>query len=366
MGGTSRTPLAVRTGAQAVVAALLGSAALTAARAASGTAASSWGEQALLAWVCALIAGAAALGCAYLALVWTLATVVMAWGPRGAIGGASLRALRLLAPALARRTAATALIASTLASVPLAAAHADDGSSRSAPRSATAAARLLHTEAGTDIPVTGAGRAEAARMSARASFGSLAAAPGPRAEQPADPSGADFAAADPPVADPPAADGADASEPPPLGWGESPADPTPPTTGTTAPAAESAAPEVEGTAPAVEGTSSAMESASPVPESTSPAADSASPTPESAGPQPLVVVEVRQGDTLWSITDDLLGPGPDDPAAIASAWPTLWEANASVIGSDPNALTPDQQLVVPTPLAPRPSPAAPLPSQEES
>lgn len=345
MGGTSRTPLAVRTGAQAVVAALLGSAALTAARAASGTAASSWGEQALLAWVCALIAGAAALGCAYLALVWTLATVVMAWGPRGAIGGASLRALRLLAPALARRTAATALIASTLASVPLAAAQADDGSSRSAPRSATAAARLLHTEAGTDIPVTGAGRAEAARMSARASFGSLAAAPGPRAERPADPSGVDFAAADPPVADPPAADGADASELPPLGWGESPEDPTPPTAETAAPAVETAAPATE---------------------SASPAADSASPTPGSAGPQPLVVVEVRQGDTLWSITDDLLGPGPDDPAAIASAWPTLWEANASVIGSDPNALDPGQQLVVPTPLAPRPSPAAPLPSQEES
>lgn len=364
MGGTSRTPLAVRTGAQAVVAALLGSAALTAARAASGTAASSWGEQALLAWVCALIAGAAALGCAYLALVWTLATVVMAWGPRGAIGGASLRALRLLAPALARRTAATALIASTLASVPLAAAQADDGSSRSAPRSATA--RLLHTEAGTDIPVTGAGRAEAARMSARASFGSLAAAPGPRAERPADPSGADFAAADPPAADPPAADGADASEPPPLGWGESPADSTPPTTGTTAPAADSASPVVEGTAPAVEGTSSAMESASPVPESASPAVDSASPTPGSAGPQPLVVVEVRQGDTLWSIADDLLGPGPDAPAAIASAWPALWEANASVIGSDPDALTPGQQLVVPAPLAHQPSPAAPLPSQEES
>ena len=64
---------------------------------------------------------------------------------------------------------------------------------------------------------------------------------------------------------------------------------------------------------------------------------------------PFMVV-VRHGDSLWSITDDLLGPGPSDPSEIAATWPLLHEANRDVIGPNPDLLVPGQQLAVPSAL----------------
>src|SRR5699024_8861078 len=58
-------------------------------------------------------------------------------------------------------------------------------------------------------------------------------------------------------------------------------------------------------------------------------------------------VEVRPGDSLWSITDELLGPGLDDPDAISSLWPVLHDVNGDVIGTDPDHIEPGQVLIVP-------------------
>lgn len=70
---------------------------------------------------------------------------------------------------------------------------------------------------------------------------------------------------------------------------------------------------------------------------------------DSAPAMPLTVV-VHQGDSLWSITDDLLGPGPSDASEIAVTWPLLHEANRDLIGPDPDLLIPGQQLSVPSAL----------------
>src|SRR5699024_12397978 len=71
-----------------------------------------------------------------------------------------------------------------------------------------------------------------------------------------------------------------------------------------------------------------------------------------SGPAPASTrtVVVHPGDSLWSISDDLLGPGASDPAQIAAAWPLLHDTNRDVIGDDPDQLRPGQQLTVPTDL----------------
>lgn len=360
-----RSLLAARLCAQATGAALLGSAAAAAGRTSAATATSGWGEQALLSWVCALLACAAAVACARLALVWTLAATVLALGPHGTIGGASMRLLRVLSPALARRTAAAAVIASALASVPLAAAQADDGHRLTAPRSDRTISRHADaasldrthldrthldrthldltpvdaTSAGTDASANGTGRAERTRAGVQAVLGSRGTEPSSPTERPAVPP------SDEPPSDADSGTGPSvAPEPPPLGWGE--------TAGTPSSVAAPSASPPETPTGAGGGTAH--------PDSPS---DSAAPESSSDAP---AVIEVGPGDTLWSISDDLLGPGPDSPARIASAWPALWEANISVIGTDPDSLTPGQVLVVPPSLTHQPSAAAPRPSQEES
>lgn len=65
---------------------------------------------------------------------------------------------------------------------------------------------------------------------------------------------------------------------------------------------------------------------------------------------PARIVVVHRGDSLWSISDDLLGPGPSDPAEIAAAWPLLHDSNRDVIGDDPDLLRPGQQLTIPAEL----------------
>lgn len=59
---------------------------------------------------------------------------------------------------------------------------------------------------------------------------------------------------------------------------------------------------------------------------------------------------VRPGESLWSITADLLHT--TDRGAIASAWPTLWAANRVVVGRDPGLIRPGTVLQVPEALLP--------------
>ncbi|HEX7352845.1 LysM domain-containing protein [Brachybacterium sp.] len=67
-------------------------------------------------------------------------------------------------------------------------------------------------------------------------------------------------------------------------------------------------------------------------------------------------VVVLPGDSLWSISDDLLGPGTSDAAEIAEAWPLLHHANRDLIGQDPDQLRPGQELTVPASLIPQDTP----------
>ncbi|RJU02931.1 LysM domain-containing protein [Arthrobacter frigidicola] len=59
-------------------------------------------------------------------------------------------------------------------------------------------------------------------------------------------------------------------------------------------------------------------------------------------------VVVRSGDSLWSIAAARLGPLASD-AEIAASWPRWYARNASLIGPDPDLLTPGQTLAAPDP-----------------
>lgn len=82
--------------------------------------------------------------------------------------------------------------------------------------------------------------------------------------------------------------------------------------------------------------------------------DSQSP-PESAAPDRDATRAhvVAAGDSLWSITADTLAQGLQDgepsgeAAAIAEAWPELYDANRDVVGSDPSLIRPGQELTIP-------------------
>lgn len=99
--------------------------------------------------------------------------------------------------------------------------------------------------------------------------------------------------------------------------------------------------------------------ASPGPEATvQPEAWAPRTEPPSAGPlarpglrttaHPPSAVEVRPGDSLWSIVARHLGPDAD-AQDVADTWPKWFEANRGVIGEDPNVLRPGQLLVPPNP-----------------
>lgn len=60
------------------------------------------------------------------------------------------------------------------------------------------------------------------------------------------------------------------------------------------------------------------------------------------------IVIVRPGDSLWLIAATELGPGADD-ASIDATWRQWYQANRSVIGSDPDLIEPGQQLHAPHP-----------------
>ncbi|WP_329484730.1 LysM peptidoglycan-binding domain-containing protein [Kribbella sp. NBC_01484] len=57
-------------------------------------------------------------------------------------------------------------------------------------------------------------------------------------------------------------------------------------------------------------------------------------------------VDVRAGDSLWSIAARELGPNAS-AEAIAARWPEWYAANRQVIGSDPDLILPGQVLRIP-------------------
>ncbi|MEN0130683.1 MAG: LysM domain-containing protein, partial [Brevundimonas sp.] len=57
-------------------------------------------------------------------------------------------------------------------------------------------------------------------------------------------------------------------------------------------------------------------------------------------------VVVQRGDSLWSIAAAHL-PADATASDVAAAWPTWYQANADVIGVDPDEIRPGQRLVVP-------------------
>lgn len=64
-----------------------------------------------------------------------------------------------------------------------------------------------------------------------------------------------------------------------------------------------------------------------------------------AAPTPEAVVVVA-GDSLWAIAARHLPPGATD-AEIAASWPRWYDANAAVIGADPDLIQPGQVLTAP-------------------
>lgn len=56
-------------------------------------------------------------------------------------------------------------------------------------------------------------------------------------------------------------------------------------------------------------------------------------------PKTETTYTVKSGDTLWRIAKKYLGDG--------SRWPQLYEANRSVVGSNPNLIYPGQVLTIP-------------------
>lgn len=73
------------------------------------------------------------------------------------------------------------------------------------------------------------------------------------------------------------------------------------------------------------------------------------PTPQTTAPTSRIAegtVTVRSGESLWSITQDLLGPEASHED-ISAAWPTLWAANDETI-HDPDVLQPGTILNVPS------------------
>ncbi|MFP5358944.1 MAG: LysM peptidoglycan-binding domain-containing protein [Actinomycetes bacterium] len=66
-------------------------------------------------------------------------------------------------------------------------------------------------------------------------------------------------------------------------------------------------------------------------------------------PAPPPVRVVVAGESLWSITESVLGEGARE-AEIAAAWPALYDANRAVIGDDPSLIHPGQRLELPSAL----------------
>lgn len=307
---------AVRTGLTAVLAAAGTLAMAAAARTLVEPALTGSGEQALLNGVLLVLAAAGALLCLYLTIVWALATLVLVAGPATALGRTLLGALRLIAPQLARRiTVAAALGTAATAMVLGPASAADQGTGF--------------------LDLSGVGAGTAQELTA------------PVDPAPSDGGGETGSAAS-----------TEEGELPPLGWESAPSSQEPGTTEGEAPV-QHESPEGDDTSDAAPETSDApADPTAPAEDASDPADDTdatdatdATDSPRAAdATTPPRTIVVGAGDSLWTLTDEALGPGADSPQDIASSWPRLYEANRHEIGSDPDQLTPGQVLTVPSAL----------------
>lgn len=96
-------------------------------------------------------------------------------------------------------------------------------------------------------------------------------------------------------------------------------------------------------------TGPAMLAGLPLPEraSTHPAAAVESHAPGSRpAPTRPRAVQVRAGDTLWSLAAATLAPQADD-AEITATWRAIYEHNRGVIGDDPDLIKPGTTLTIP-------------------
>lgn len=275
------------------------------------------GETALLAWVLVAAAGLGALLCAYLALIWSMTSLVLLVGPASRIGRAIVSALRVIAPRVARRLTLGAAVATTATGLALAPAAAADQASdpdQQGPGQISIAATLTSTA---PLPTGG----NDAAQSEGGGDGSTSQKPGTEPDERDTAPDERGAGRGEPVPE----TGTDAAPRPGLGWSDAPR-----------PGSDAAADEGRAAAP----------------DAAAPEANSA---PQSS-PQSPFTVDVQPGDSLWSITDDLLGSDADQPDDISALWPSLHAANSDVIGPDPDHLEPGQVLVVPADLSPQEQP----------
>lgn len=338
-------PLRVARTAGGTVLALAGALAMgLTARGMAGEAMTGLGPSGLLAALLATTAALGALLCLYLAAIWGLTTVVLLSGPASTTGRALLPALRVLAPRLARQVVlgagATAAVAgltlSGASAVVLAPGPEADETACSQQLAPTNAQALSSSAPAASAPAAprDVGACAAAAAAPAGSEDGHGAEGG--AEGASDQGGA-------PTEQPSARED---EELPSLGWEGSPSPAGTPETldpETTAPentTAETTTPD--GSGPAEEPTEP-----DPAPEEDT---DTAVPGPEDPPAEPPGTVVVEEGDTLWSLTDELLGDGPESDAEIAAAWPVLYQHNHEVIGDDPDRLRPGQVLQVPAGL----------------
>lgn len=265
-----------------------------------------WGPSQLSAALVALASAAGAAGAAWHALSALLALLVLpARGRRRAAAPAQRLLARWGAPWVRRILVGTlslsAVTAPALAAVPT----PDDLGWRPTQSAPAPAPQAADDVAATGDPATGPAPEDTAAPGGAASDG---AAPGGTAPPGGVPSGT--------VPSSPTAPGPQGAPPGAPGYPGAPG-----SQGSPAPGAEE-----EATAPAPAGTGA------------------------SHGTRATGSHTVRPGESLWSITADLLHT--TDRGAIASAWPTLWAANRVVVGRDPGLIRPGTVLQVPEALRP--------------
>lgn len=265
-----------------------------------------WGPSQLSAALVALASAAGAAGAAWHALSALLALLVLpARGRRRAPAPAQRLLARWGAPWVRRILVGTlslsAVTAPALAAVPT----PDDLGWRPTQSAPAPAPQAADDVAATGDPATGPAPEDTAAPGGAASDG---AAPGGTAPPGGVPSGT--------VPSSPTAPGPQGAPPGAPGYPGAPG-----SQGSPAPGAEE-----EATAPAPAGTGA------------------------SHGTRATGSHTVRPGESLWSITADLLHT--TDRGAIASAWPTLWAANRVVVGRDPGLIRPGTVLQVPEALRP--------------
>lgn len=80
---------------------------------------------------------------------------------------------------------------------------------------------------------------------------------------------------------------------------------------------------------------------------------SSAPVPVSTtSPDPTGCVVVAPGDTLWDLAERSLraaGDATPTARAVASTWPSWWQANREAVGDDPDLLRPGTRLAPPPP-----------------